>query len=95
MHQHLDRARDALQHARESARVDSTAREQLDSIQQGGFTEETSEESQATRVGRVAEVRNKLAGLEEEADSAETIEHIADARDQLLAFMDDAADSES
>lgn len=86
----LDRARESLQQAREAAGGDGVVRTQLDSIQEGVFEEDIGDKTREhsdPKIDRIAEMRNKLSGLEEEANDAETIEHISDARENLRQYM--------
>jgi len=87
---HLDRARDALQQAREAAGGNGVVRKQLDSVQEGLFEEDVGDKTQdhpGPKIDRIAEMRNKLEGLAEEAEQAETSDHIADAREHLREYM--------
>ena len=85
---HLKRARGALATAREHS--SGTMQEQLGSIADGILEEDTGERTQehpGPKIDRVAEVRDKLGGLEEKAESTAVSTHIAEARDHLREYM--------
>lgn len=89
----LDRARQELQRA--SERADATVQTQLASIEDGIFEEEDGDATQADpgpKIDRVAEVREKLDGLEAEADDRAVAERIETASDHLKAYLKDHPD---
>lgn len=83
----LQRARSELQRASDAA--DRPIQEQLDSIQEGIFEELAGEHTQGEpgpKVDRVAELVEKLSGLEEEA-SGEARERIERAQEHCLTYQ--------
>jgi len=79
---HLERAREELRRA--SERATGTTHEQLNSIEEGILGESEGDRTRAEpgpKVDRIAELTDKLGGLEREADGAAVRERIANARD--------------
>lgn len=88
----LRRAHDEIELARESA--ESVVRKQLESIDQGVFEEAGGNRTQqepGPKADRIAEIEEKLAGLEDEAGEP-TSTHIAHAREHLRGFRDERAE---
>lgn len=88
--EHLDRARDDIRKASEIA--EGPVHTQLNSLDIGIFEEEgdgTTQGSPGPKIDRIAEVTEKLEGLEAEVDDEETREHLVDARHHLREYMRD------
>lgn len=94
--EHLDRARDDIRKA--SERAPGPVHTQLNSIMRGiaeeegeGKTEttggETTQDEPGPKIDRVAEVAQKLDGLEDEIEDDETRTHVVDARHHLESYM--------
>lgn len=89
--EHLDRARENLSKAME--RAPSPIHLQLETIEKGIFEEEadgTTQGSTGPKIDRIAEVTEKLEGLEEELedeDADETRKFLVDARHHLREYM--------
>lgn len=84
----LDSAREELSKA--SERATGTVETQLHSIEDGIFQEEGGERTRSDpgpKVDRIAEVAQKLADLEDEAEDATVRERIATARERLRAYL--------
>lgn len=85
---HLERARANLRRASDHA--GGVAQTQLDSLQEGIHEED---ERDATREGpdstvdRIAEVADKLDGLKDEVEDAETRAYVEDAVEHLRAYL--------
>lgn len=84
----LDRARDELQRAMETA--DAHVHTQLESLEGGLFEEESgdiTDDEPGPKVDRVVEVTQKLEGLESETDDPAVADHVATAHDLLEAYL--------
>lgn len=85
---HLEKARTELNRARNEA--GGVMQSQLDSIEEGIFEEiggEKTQDEPGPKADRIAELADKLDGLEEEVESYETRQRIATARDHLRAYL--------
>lgn len=86
--EHLDRAREKIREA--SERAPGAVHTQLNSITKGIFEEEgdgTTQGSPGPKIDRVAEVREKIEGLEAEVEDDETEQLLVDARRHLREYM--------
>lgn len=86
--EHLDRARENVRKA--SERAAGPVHTQLNSIDEGVFEEEAdASTSGATgpKIDRIAEVTEKIEGLEAEVADDETREYLVDARHHLREYM--------
>ena len=86
--EHLDRARENIDAA--SERAPGPVHTQLNSITKGIFEEEsgdTTQDGPGPKIDRVAEVTEKIEGLEAELDDEETRQYLVDARHHLREYM--------
>ena len=86
--QRLDRARDELQRAMDTA--DAHVHTQLESLEEGLSEEEagdTTKDEPGPKVDRVVEVKQKLGALEEETDHPTVADHVGNAHDLLDAYL--------
>lgn len=85
---HLERARTNLRRA--SERASKPVHTQLDSLQQGIGKEDDRDatgDGPDSEIDRLAEVTDKLDGLEDEVEDAETRQYIDDAVDHLREYL--------
>lgn len=89
----LERARDELRYASDAA--DRPLQEQIDSIQEGIFEEVSGDRTQdepEPKINRIAELIEKLDGLEEEA-SGEVERRLHLAQEHCLEYQRERTDS--
>lgn len=87
----LERAREELRYASETA--GRTIQRQVDSLIEGVFEEDEGSATQdepAPHPDRIAEMAEKLDGLEAETEEETTANHIANARDHLRRYVREA-----
>lgn len=87
---HLERARANLQRA--SERASKQVHAQLDSLQQAIGKEadrDADRDGPDSEIDRLAEVTDKLGGLEDQVEDPEVQAHIDDAVDHLREYMRD------
>lgn len=86
--EHLERARTNLRRA--SERASKQVHTQLDSLQQGIAREDERDatgDGPDSEIDRIAEITDKLDGLEDEVEDPETQEYIDDAIEHLREYM--------
>jgi hypothetical protein len=87
---HLERARTNLRRASEEA--SGPVHTQLDSLQSGIGAEsdrETDRDGPDSTIDRIAEVRDKLESLQDEAENPETKSYMGNASDHLREYMEE------